>query len=72
MKIVCYSGMINQYEFPVKIFLDHQGQGRGGGGVFIQILFLWSNFSFCQIEFVCIDLSMCDLVHNVETVFHLH
>ena len=20
---------------------------------------------FCQIEFVCIDLTMCDLVHNV-------
>ena len=29
------------------------------------ICFLWSFFSFCQIEFACIYVAMCDLVHNV-------
>ena len=26
-------------------------------------------FRFCQIKFVCIDVAMCDPVHDVETVF---
>ena len=30
-----------------------------------------SCFRFCQIKFVCIDVGMCDPVHDVETVFHL-
>ena len=28
-------------------------------------------FRFCQIKFVCIDVAMCDPVHDVETVFRL-
>ena len=28
-------------------------------------------FSFGQIKFVCIDVAICDIVHNVETVFNL-
>ena len=28
-------------------------------------------FRFCQIKFVCIDVGMCDPVHDVETVFRL-
>ena len=39
-----------------------------------RILFLrsifWVSFFF-QIKFVCIDVAMCDPVHDVETVFHL-
>ena len=26
------------------------------------------NFSVCHIKFVCIDVTMCDLVHDVETI----
>ena len=31
-------------------------------------LFLWSIFSFYGIHFVGIYVSLCDLVHDVETV----
>ena len=26
-------------------------------------------WSFCQNSFVCIDITVCDLVHDAETVF---
>ena len=35
-------------------------------------LFLCSIFKFCQIEFACINVAICDPVHYVETAFHLH
>ena len=31
-------------------------------------------FFFCEIRFICIDVGMCKLVHDMErqTIFHLH
>ena len=29
------------------------------------------NWSFCQSNFAFIDIAICDLVHNVETIFLL-
>ena len=25
---------------------------------------------FCEIKFVCLVVSICDLVHNLETILH--
>ena len=30
--------------------------------------FLWSIFHFCQINFVCIDVAICDSVHDMSRV----
>ena len=27
---------------------------------------------FCEIDFFCIVVDMCDLVHNLETIFNLN
>ena len=36
----------------------------------VQHIFVLGLFSsFCQIKFVCINVAVCDLVHDVETVF---
>ena len=31
-----------------------------------------SFFRFCQIKYVCINVAICDLVHNVEAVNLVH
>ena len=33
------------------------------------LYFKRTDFSFCKI-FCCVDVALCDLVHDVETVFH--
>ena len=40
----------------------------GGATYFV---FEFNYLRFCQIKFVCIDVAMCDPVHDVETVFRL-
>ena len=40
----------------------------GGATYFV---FEFNYLRFCLIKFVCIDVAMCDPVHDVETVFRL-
>ena len=30
-----------------------------------------NSFLFCEIAFMCVDVLMCNLMHDLETIFHL-